>query len=142
MSDFADKVSKKVLLIEDEFYIRELYKNVLNEANIEVDCALDGEEGIEKAKLKPALILLDIMLPVTNGIDVLRKLKAEKETKDIPVVLISNLGQEEVIKKTLELGAVGYFMKVHLKPVELVKQVKSFLEDPSYKMKTTIIDRD
>lgn len=125
---------KKILLIEDEFDIRDLYRMILEKASFEVLLAEDGEKGYNLAQNLPDLILLDIMIPKMNGIILLKKLKEEDLTKDIPVVLLTNLGQEEIIKAAFDSGASGYFLKVRLNPDELVKKVNIFLENPNFKM--------
>jgi len=136
------KLMKKILLIEDEFYILDLYRIILEKAGFEVLLAEDGEKGYNLAQNLPNLILLDIMLPKMNGIILLKKLKEEDLTKNIPVVLLSNLGQEEVIKTAFDSGASGYFLKVRLSPDELVKKVNIFIENPNFKMdhKTLVFD--
>lgn len=133
---------KKILLIEDEFYIRDLYRIILERAGFEVLLAQDGEEGYNLAQNLPDLILLDIMLPKINGVILLKKLKEEDPTKNIPVVILTNLGQEEIIKAAFDTGASGYFLKAGLNPNELVKEVNIFLENPNFKMdsKTLVFD--
>lgn len=125
---------KKVLLIEDEFYIRDLYRGILSVAGFDVGYAINGIEGVKMAQEQPNLILLDIMLPGMNGIEVLKKLKSDPQTKEIPIVLLTNLGQSEVIKEAFNLGAQGYLLKVHLKPGDLVKDVQQFLDNPKLTM--------
>ncbi|OGE25041.1 hypothetical protein A3C26_04390 [Candidatus Daviesbacteria bacterium RIFCSPHIGHO2_02_FULL_39_12] len=125
---------KKILLIEDEYFISDLYKKILQDAGFEVITAMDGEQGLQKAKLGPDLILLDIMLPGLNGLQLLQKLKAENSVKNIPVVLITNLAQANIIKEAFNLGACGYFLKVRLKPEDLIEQVNIFLTNPNFKM--------
>ena len=125
---------KKILLVEDEFYILDLYKLILEKAGFKISLAQDGEEGYQLAQNIPDLILLDIMLPKMNGIMLLKKLKQENLTKNIPVVLLTNLGQEGVIKAAFDSGASGYFLKATLKPNELVGKISIFMENPKYKM--------
>lgn len=133
---------KKILLIEDEFYIRDLYRMILEKASFEVFLAQDGEEGHKLAQNLPDLILLDIMLPKMNGIMLLKKLKEDNLTKNIPVVLLTNLGQEDIIKAAFDSGASGYLLKASLNPNELVKEINIFLENPNFKMnpKTLVFD--
>ena len=125
---------KKILLIEDEFFISDLYKRILEEAGFELMIAGNGEQGLQMARQDPGLILLDIMLPRLNGFQLLKKLKAESKLQNIPVVLLTNLGQENIIQEAFNLGAQGYFLKVSLKPEDLVKFVNIFLTNPNYKM--------
>lgn len=121
---------KKILLVEDELFIRELYEKALQEAGYEVITAIDGDEALKLAKPGLNLILLDIMLPKIHGIDVLKKLKENSLTKDIPVVLITNLGQESIIKDAFRLGAQGYIMKIRITPYDIVRNVNEFLTNP------------
>lgn len=133
---------KKVLLIEDEYFIVELYQRILQNAGIGVIQATDGEEGVKLAQNRPDLILLDIMLPKLNGIGVLKKLKASAQTSDIPVVLLTNLGQAAIIKTAFKIGAQGYLLKVSLTPEELVSKVKEFLGDPLLQMDINSLNLD
>lgn len=119
----------KILLFEDEPFIIDLYKRVLTQAGFEVISVTDSEEGFKITLLqKPDLILLDIMLPKLDGLEVLKKLKSDNQTKNIPVVMLTNLGQDNVINEAIRLGAAGYLIKVQLTPYELVKHVGDFLE--------------
>jgi DNA-binding response OmpR family regulator len=129
-----DDSRKKILLIEDELSINDLYKRVLEHAGFEVIVAFDGIQGLALAQNKPDVILLDIMLPKMNGIEVLKQIKLLEGTKRIPVVLISNLGQTEVIEKAYQLGAQGYILKMRINPGQLVEFVNLFLKDPNYIM--------
>lgn len=135
--------SKKVLLIEDEFFISDLYKHILDDAGIRVETAEDGQDGLQKAKEKwVGLILLDIMLPGLNGIEVLRKLKSDATTSSIPVVLLTNLGQSSVVKLAFDLGAQGYLLKIRTSPQALVKCVRDFLNNPRLKVNFDTLDLD
>jgi len=125
----------KVLLVEDEMFVRELYERVLKQAGLEVITATDGITGLQAADEKPNLILLDIMMPGLNGIEVLRRLKQNANTSSIPVVLLTNLGQESIIKQALDLGASGYLMKVRITPYQIVAHVQEFLQNPNLKLK-------
>lgn len=137
------ETGKKVLLIEDELFIRDLYEHILKEAGIGVEVADDGEQGLQKAKNKGiSLILLDIMLPKLNGIEVLKILKSDEATRSIPVVLLTNLGQDSVIKTAYDLGVQGYLLKVSLKPEDLVKCVNDFFMNPNLKMDYNTLDLD
>lgn len=128
-------MSKKILLIEDELYIREMYEYVLKKKHYIVLSAIDGEIALELAQTKPDLILLDIMLPKIHGIDVLKKLKSEKITQNIPVIMITNLADKEIIEHTFELGAQGYILKVRFDPEQVCATIKIFLDDPHFQMK-------
>lgn len=125
---------KKILLIEDDFFILDLYKRILQGAGFEVVAAYDGEQGLQMVRSAPDLILLDIMLPGLNGLQLLKKIKSEKSIQNIPVVLITNLGQSSIIKAAFDLGAQGYLLKIRLKPHDLIEQVNIFLSNPNFKM--------
>lgn len=120
---------KTILLIEDDKFLYDLYKKVLAEAGFLVEVADDGEKGLAAAKSKKYdLVLLDIMLPKKNGVDVLKELKASNTIgKTSPVIVLSNLGQDDIIKQCLGLGAIGYLIKVENLPQEIVRKVSDFI---------------
>lgn len=122
-------LKKKILIVEDDFFVRDLYDRELSREGFEIETAVDGSEGLVKA-VEGAydLILLDIMLPKMNGLDVLKTLKEKEETKDIPVVLLTNLGQDSVIIEGFALGAVGYLIKAAYTPSQIIEEVKKFLK--------------
>lgn len=120
----------KILLIEDEEFVRKLYDLVLTKANFEVIDAESGEVGLTLAQNQPDLIMLDLMLPGMNGLEVLKSLKADQKTNHIPVIILSNLGQDNIIKEALEAGAAGYLLKVKLNPYQIVNHIKEFLQNP------------
>lgn len=123
-------MSATILIIEDDYFIRELYERQLNKRGYTVVSAADGAEGLVKAaEVTPNLILLDIMLPKLNGLDLLGTLKAKPETQNIPVVLLTNLGQESVIKEGFKLGAKGYLIKSAYTPEQIINEVESFLSE-------------
>jgi len=119
---------KKILIIEDDRYLKELIVKKLKKEKFEVLEAVDGQEGFKKAKEeKPNLILLDLILPGTDGYTVLSQIKADPETSSIPVIIISNLGQIQEIQKGLKLGAVDYLIKAHFTPEKIIEKVKRFV---------------
>ena len=123
------KLMKKILLIEDEFYILDLYRIILEKAGFEVLLAEDGEKGYNLAQNLPNLILLDIMLPKITGIDVLRTMRAPTSpSKDTPIILITNLGQEDIIKEAFKIGADGYLIKAQFTPQDVIAEVDAFFE--------------
>mgnify|MGYP001594646631 CR=1 FL=1 len=125
----------KILIVEDEMFVRELYERVLSQNGFEVFTASDGEKGLAiAASAHPDLILLDVMMPGVNGLEVLKRLKADSDLKDIPVVLLTNLGQQSVIQQALDQGASGYLMKVRLTPYQVLAHVKEFLQNPGLKL--------
>lgn len=121
-----DKI--KVLIVEDNEFLASIYENKFSAEGFKVSLARDGEEALKLAKSKkPDIILLDILLPKLDGFAVLKKLKADSETKDITVILLTNLGQREDVQKGLQLGAADYLIKTHFKPAETVAKVKKIL---------------
>ncbi len=121
---------KKVLIVDDEASIREIYKKEFNSEGFQVLLAADGEEGLLKAgEDSPHLILLDVMLPKMNGIDVLKALKKNPLTKDIPILLLTNLGEETIIKEGFTMGAEGYLLKVSYTPAQVVAECRKFLDE-------------
>ena len=121
---------QKILIIEDDFFVRDLYDRELTRDGFKISTAEDGAEGLlNTLKEKPDLILLDIMLPKMSGLDVLKKVKEKEEVKEIPVVLLTNLGQDNVIREGFSLGAVGYLIKAAYTPSQIIEEVKKFLEE-------------
>ena len=124
--------AKKVLVVDDEDSVREIYRHEFLNSGYTVVVAADGEEGLLKAgEEQPDIMLLDIMLPKMSGIEVLRALKENELTKKIPVLLLTNLGEETIIKEGFELGADGYLLKVSYTPSQVVDEVKKFFEGGS-----------
>lgn len=120
----------RILLVDDDPLLVRMYQKKFENDGYQIDTAGDGEEVSSKvAKVKPDLILMDIMMPKVNGIDALRKLKSSDSTKDIPVVLLTNVsGPMKDIDEGLALGAVGYLVKANYTPREIVQKVKEILE--------------
>ena len=117
---------KKVLLIEDDSFLIDIYSTKLKEAGFTVIVALDGEEGLVKLKdEKPDLALLDIVIPIIDGWEFLKR--AKKINKDLKVVILSNLGQKKDIEKGLALGATKYLIKAHYSPSKVIEEVKEVL---------------
>lgn len=118
-------MAKNILLVDDDMYIRDLYTEVLKDDNYNVDNATDGVEALEMIKKKGYdLILLDIMLPKVDGIQVLTKLKADLSTKLIPVIILTNFGQESLVKEAVNLGSTDYLLKYNITPGELAAKIK------------------
>jgi len=127
MSD--DKV--KVLLVEDDPRVRQLYELVLTMEEYDVVCAVNGEEGLQKAEEEsPDLIFLDLRIPKISGLDLLSMLRNNPKTKDIPVVILSNYDDEATISKGLELGAREYIIKSRITPKDLPTKVEEYTRQP------------
>jgi DNA-binding response OmpR family regulator len=119
---------KKILIVEDDQPLALAYQKKFSQAGFEVDRAEDGRAGVSKAiQFRPDIIILDIMLPGgMNGFDVLQQLKLSKETKDIPVIVMTNLAEEG--ESALNMGAVEYLLKVNISLKDLVEKVKHHLK--------------
>lgn len=121
---------KKILFIEDEETLQNTFKDILKQGNYEMLSSLDGENGLKIAKSKkPDLILLDLILPRMHGFEVLKELKKDSETKDIPVVILTNLEGTEEVEKALELGATTYLIKTSYSLEEVIKKIKKIIGD-------------
>ncbi len=122
-------MNKKILIVEDDKFLRELISQKLSKEGFELVEAANGEEGVKKAKEEnPSLVLLDLILPGIDGFEVLEKLKATPETEEIPVIIISNLGQREDIERGLKIGASDYLVKAHHTPLEIIEKIKNSLK--------------
>jgi DNA-binding response OmpR family regulator len=116
---------QSILIIEDEQTILKAIQIALEDAGYAVLTAIDGESGEEAAKSNtPDLILLDIILPRKNGLDVLKSLKAAEPTSRIPVILLTNLSDTETVSQGVALGARGYLVKENYSLDEVVAKVK------------------
>ncbi len=121
---------KKILIIDDEPAILEMYRLKFENSGFEVFTALTGDDGLTIANREhPDIILLDIIMPKTNGLDVLKTLKEGDQTKSIPVLMTTNLPESTSGQKAKELGAEGYVVKAELEPKYLVTTVESYLKD-------------
>ncbi|KKQ41338.1 MAG: Two component transcriptional regulator, winged helix family [Candidatus Magasanikbacteria bacterium GW2011_GWA2_37_8] len=118
-----------VFLVEDDAFLSDIYSKKFTMEGFKVVTADNGEKGLADIKKKmPDIVLLDILLPKLDGFAVLEKLKADPATKDIPVILLTNLGQKDDVDKGLQGGAVDYLIKAHFKPSEVVDKVKKVLQ--------------
>lgn len=115
---------QKILIIEDDRFLRELMSKKLIGEGYQISEATDGEEGIRSVKSeKPDLVLLDLILPGIDGFEVLTRIKQDPEIAQIPVIVLSNLGQKEDIGRGIKLGAVDYLIKAHFTPGEIVEKI-------------------
>jgi DNA-binding response OmpR family regulator len=122
-------MAKKILIVEDDKFLRELITKKLKDEGYETVGAGDGEEGLDKAKKEsPDMVLLDLILPGIDGFEVLSKIKDDPALSSIPVVILSNLGQREEVEKGLKMGAVDYMIKAHFTPGEITEKVKTVLK--------------
>jgi len=119
---------KKILIVEDDRFVSELYDHQFAKAGFVTKVAGDGEVALAAVKgEKFDAILLDIMIPKVDGLEVLKRLKADPATKDITVVVLSNLGQDELIKQALQIGARAFIIKSLYTPNQVLAEVRSIL---------------
>jgi DNA-binding response OmpR family regulator len=119
----------KVLIIDDDENLGAIFETALQKNGLETVSALNGKSGIDKVRLeKPDLVLLDQVLPDISGNEVLRTLKADSLTQNIPVLILSNFSQEELVKEALNSGAMDYIFKYQVEPQDLVNKVKQALK--------------
>jgi len=120
----------KILITEDDPLMLRMYQKIFTLEKYEVEIATNGEEALEKVRAaaeKPALILLDIMMPKMNGLEALDKLKANPDTQKIPVVMLTNLAGQQDAEEALLKGAVKYIIKSEYEPKQVVDMVKEVL---------------
>lgn len=119
----------KVLIVEDDKFLRDLIVQKLKREGFAIFEAVDGEEGLKIAKEKhPDIILLDLILPGLDGFEVLRRIKSDDSTASIPVIVLSNLGQKEDMDRAMAGGAEDFMVKAHFTPGEIIVKVKSVLK--------------
>jgi len=118
----------KILIVEDDPLMSRMYQKIFTFEGHEVVLAYNGEEGLEKAvKDRPTIILLDVMMPKMNGLQLLEKLKLDPTTKTIPVVMLTNLAGQQDAETAIAKGAVKYIIKSEYEPKQIVNMVKEIL---------------
>lgn len=118
----------KILIVEDDPLMSRMYQKAFTFEGFEVEVASDGQEGLAKAgQVTPTLILLDIMMPKMNGLDVLKSLKANPTTAKVPVIVLTNLAGQHDAETALSLGAVKYIVKSEFEPKQVTDMVKEIL---------------
>jgi DNA-binding response OmpR family regulator len=128
MNNIHKTHKETILIIEDQAGFRRIYQDVLEGDGYKVLLAEDGENGWQLAKSeKPELILLDLVLPKLHGLEVLKNVRADAETKDIPVIILSVLGEKKDIQKGLESGANDYAIKGYVSPREIMSKIRALL---------------
>lgn len=120
---------KRILVVEDDKYLSDLYVELLQGEGYKVDTALDGEEGYSKVYQGGYdLVLLDLMLPKMDGLQILAKVQAGTKTPNKAIVILTNLGQDDTIAKGIAFGARGYLLKSDYNPAQLLKEIKTYLQ--------------
>lgn len=124
----SDAKGPLVLIVEDDKFLSKIFQTKLSKEGFNIALAGNGKQALELAKKqKPALILLDLIMPVMSGFETLEALKADAELNDVPVIVLSNLGQESDIQKAKELGAVDFMIKANVAIQEVVKIIRTHL---------------
>lgn len=125
----------KILIIEDDSFVIDIYHTKLSQEGYEVIEARNGIEAMKKlGEVRPDLILLDIIMPYMDGIEVLHKIKKDEKLKTIPIILLTNLSQKEEINEGLGLGANDYLIKSHFTPSEVLEKIKICLDGEKNKV--------
>ena len=125
--------AKKILIVEDDLFLRDFYHELLSSEGHQVHAAQDGKKGLEQASAGGwDLILLDIMLPQIDGLAILTELKAHPpSTPNGPIVVLTNLGNESVVTKAFEQGATGFLIKSAMNPDEVLSEIHAYLNKPA-----------
>lgn len=125
----ANQGNQKILLVEDDQLLRDLYNELLRDEGFDVTACADGEEGFNEIKKGGYnLVLLDVMLPKMDGLQILKEIsKSNGGYKIGPVVLLTNLGQDNIVKEAFEHGAAGYLIKSSFTPDQVLHEVRTFL---------------
>ena len=120
---------KTILLVEDDPFLIDIYTTKLKKSGFKTEVVTDGESALKKIRQKmPDILLLDIVLPQTDGWKVLREIKEDPNLQNLKVVILSNLGQKEEVEKGLKLGAIKYLIKSFYTPSQVVEEIKKILD--------------
>lgn len=125
------KAMHKILIVEDDPFILKMYAKKLQVEGFEVETAVDGEDGLAKIKsFMPDLVIMDVMLPKLNGMEAIERAKMDPETKDIPILVLSNLSSTADSELAVKKGAVGYMIKSEFTPSQIISKIKEYLKSP------------
>lgn len=125
-----NKKNARVLVVEDDAFLQNIYEAKLKKEGFEVETANNGQEALDLARQKkPDVILLDLIMPIKDGFETLRELKEDTALKDIKVAILSNLSQEEDKQKLMELGAIDYVVKANISFGEIVEKIQGYLKN-------------
>jgi CheY-like chemotaxis protein len=122
---------KTIMVVEDDSFVLDIYQTKLAQEGFEVVSATNGLEAMKKLqeeKIRPNLILLDIVMPYMDGLEVLRKVKEDGSLKEVPIILLTNLSQKEEVEEGLSLGAVDYLIKSHFTPSEVMEKINQYIK--------------
>lgn len=124
----SKKLSKRILLIEDDPPMVKMYSTKLKMEGFNVEIAHDGEEGLKKiTEWSPELVVLDLMIPKIGGMDLLEQMRTNARTKNLPVIILSNLSQEQDIQKAKRLGVKEFIVKANFTPGQVVNKISTLL---------------
>lgn len=127
--DTSSAEKKKILVVEDDFYMRDLYITQVKYEGYLAEGAADGAEALVKVKSElPDMVLLDLMLPKVDGLTVLKTIKSDPATSNIPVVIMTNMESSEIEQQAKAAGATDYFLKIKVTPSEFIDKIKGYLE--------------
>ena len=119
----------KVLIVDDDEFLLEMYALKFKESGFEVDIAPNGKKALEKIQeFKPNVVLLDVVMPAMDGFEVLQEIRSKKLAPGARILMLTNLGQKEDTERGLALGADDYIVKAHFTPTEVVGKVNAVLE--------------
>lgn len=127
-----ENVTKKILIVEDDQFLREFYQELLQTEGYTIDLAADGEVASTKVNQGGYdLVMLDIMLPKKDGLQILKDLKVNPPKAPLgPIVVLTNLGQDSIIKQAFEFGAAGYIVKSAMNPDQILDEINNYLNSP------------
>lgn len=121
---------KTILLVEDDSFVSDIYQTKIGKEGFKVVPAENGVEAVKRLEeFTPDLILLDIVMPYMDGMEVLRKIKSQERWKKIPIILLTNLSDKEKIEEALGIGANDYLIKSHFTPSEVISKVNMVLKE-------------
>ena len=122
---------RSVLIVEDDSFLSDMYQTKFSSAGYDVHIAQDGVQCLEELKggFRPDVMLLDVVMPRMDGIELLSAVKKDDNFKNIPVILLTNLGQESDVKRGMEMGAVDYLVKAHFTPSEVARKVEEIMKN-------------
>lgn len=120
---------RKIMIVEDDMFIRDIYKVRFEQEDFEVTMAENGMVAVEKLEqgYLPEIMLLDIMMPGMDGIQVLKKVKSDERWKDLPIMMLTNISEKEKVNEAMDLGVKDFLIKSHFTPSEVVQKVNALL---------------
>ena len=129
MDNKENQPKPKIMIVEDDSFVMDIYQTKLSQEGYTVLPAENGAQAIKELEKEiPDLVLLDIIMPYVDGLQVLKKMKADEKLKNVPVILLTNLSQKENINEGLGLGAEDYLIKSHFTPSEVLEKIKKYIK--------------